>query len=200
MSQHLPCYDWVVKEASRYNSQWTKCWAQEQAITTITSYLPDTLTKHAVVADTVLYPQWKDFLTDFLQRGGLIEGIPPSDSITPVAVDVLIDPTGQTKVLCTQDQVSIVRPVGYTVALQICSERYKVWGSSTPQASVPHCQLMEVVDKVATACKARGILGHLTIDFLTFIDPASVRTKLMVCDIIRALPVPRCSRCCGVWT
>lgn len=105
ISQYLPCYDWVVKEARRYGSQWTRRWAQEQAITTITSYLPDTLAKHACVADTALYPRWKDFLKDFLQRGGMIEGIPPSDSITPVAVDLLIDPTGHVQVLCTWDQV-----------------------------------------------------------------------------------------------
>lgn len=52
-------------------------------------------------------------------------------------------------------------------------------GGSTPQTSVPHCDLMKVVDQVATACKARGILGHLSIDFLTFIDPASVSMEVV---------------------
>jgi hypothetical protein len=33
---------------------------------------------------------------------------------------------------------------------------------------------MEVTDKVAVACKARGILGHVSIDFITFIHPTSV--------------------------
>ena len=41
--------------------------------------------------------------------------------------------------------------------------------------SVPHSQLMDAVTAVASAAKARGILGHLSIDFITFIDPDSVR-------------------------
>ena len=43
-----------------------------------------------------------------------------------------------------------------------------------PQSSVPHQQLMNAVSSVAEACKARGILGHFSIDFVTFIDPNSV--------------------------
>lgn len=46
-----------------------------------------------------------------------------------------------------------------------------------PQTSVAHIQLMEAVTEVAEACKARGILGHLSIDFVTFIDPTSVSGK-----------------------
>lgn len=178
MAQYLPCYDWVVKEANRYGSKWTKRWAQEKAITTITSYLAGILAEHAQAADTALYPQWEDFLRDFLQMGGIIEAVPPSDSITPIAVDILIEPTGQVKVLCTLDQVSAscvaVSDRLPDMTNQICSQQYKVWGGSVPQSSVPHDKLMEEVDKVAAACKARGILGHLCIDFLTFIDPVSV--------------------------
>lgn len=45
-----------------------------------------------------------------------------------------------------------------------------------PQTSVPHSQLMSVVNSVAEECQSRGILGHLSMDFLTFIDPVSVST------------------------
>lgn len=108
MIQHLPCYEWVVKEAKRYGSKWKKYWAQEQALKKISSYLPDLLTKHACVVDIALYPRWRDFLEQFLQLGGLIEGAPPSDSVTPIAVDLLIEPTGDVKLLCTLDQVTIL--------------------------------------------------------------------------------------------
>lgn len=84
---------------------WTKCWAQEAAVTKICSYLPEILSKHVCIADTTLYPDWPHFLKQFLRVGGLIEGTPPSDSVTPLAVDLLIEPTGQFKVLCTLDQV-----------------------------------------------------------------------------------------------
>lgn len=104
--RHLPCYDWVAKEAKRYGPKWTKPWAQENAINKISSYLPDILSKHAYVVDTALYPSWTCFLVHFLQLGGLIEAAPPSESVTPLAVDVLIEPTGHVKVLCTYDQVN----------------------------------------------------------------------------------------------
>lgn len=35
--------------------------------------------------------------------------------------------------------------------------------------------LCTAVDAVANACKLRGIVGYFSIDFVTFIDPQSVR-------------------------
>ena len=52
-----------------------------------------------------LYPTWDAFLNEFLVKGGLIEGSPPSDSITSLSVDLFIDPVGEVKVLATHDQV-----------------------------------------------------------------------------------------------
>ena len=52
-----------------------------------------------------VYPTWDAFLNEFLVKGGLIEGSPPSDSITSLSVDLFIDPVGEVKVLATHDQV-----------------------------------------------------------------------------------------------
>ena len=38
--------------------------------------------------------------------GGMVEGCPPSDSVTPVTVDIFIEPTGMVNILSAQDQVS----------------------------------------------------------------------------------------------
>ena len=158
--EHLPCYQWVLKEAARYGSKWTKCWAQEQALNKISPYLPRILSEHVKIVDTTLYPTWQDFLNAFYQAGGLIEASPPSDIITSIAVDISMDPTGHVTLHCTQDQ--------------ICSGQYRVCGGTVPQSSVLQPQLMDTVNSVAAACKERGILGHLTIDLLTFIHPTSV--------------------------
>ena len=56
--------------------------------------------------DSDLYPTWRAFLADFLVRGGLIEGHPPSPSVTAVTVDLFIDPRGDVAVISTQDQVN----------------------------------------------------------------------------------------------
>lgn len=37
--------------------------------------------------------------------GGIIEACPPSDSITTVSLDVLIEPNGKTKIIAAADQV-----------------------------------------------------------------------------------------------
>ena len=106
--KYLPCYEWVVKEAERYGSKWTKVWAQEKAVKMICSYLPEILSEHVHVVDTELYPEWEHYLKQFLRVGGVIEGTPPSESVTPLAVDLLIEPTGAVKVLCTLDQVLLI--------------------------------------------------------------------------------------------
>lgn len=36
----------------------------------------------------------------------MVEGCPPSDSVTPVTVDIFIEPTGTVNILSAQDQVS----------------------------------------------------------------------------------------------
>lgn len=116
MVQYLPCYEWLLREVKRYGSKWKKCWAQEPALKKIISLVPNILTEYVQIMDTTLYPGWQDYLKCFLQVGGLIEGVPPSDSITPVAVDIMIEPTGQIKIHCTLDQV---RPSWLTFRLHI---------------------------------------------------------------------------------
>lgn len=103
--QYLPCYEWLLREVKRYGPKWKKCWAQEPALKKIISLVPNILIGHVQIVDTTLYPGWQDYLKCFLQVGGLIEGVPPSDSITPVAVDIMIEPSGQIKIHCTLDQV-----------------------------------------------------------------------------------------------
>ena len=51
---------------------------------------------------------------------------------------------------------------------------FSCWGLSCAQSSVDPARLNEAVNKVAGACRARGIVGYITIDFVTFIDPLSV--------------------------
>ena len=53
-----------------------------------------------------------------------------------------------------------------------------VWGASLPQTSVPPDLLKNTATKVGVACSGRGLLGHLSVDFVTFINPKTVRENM----------------------
>ena len=80
---------------------------QDQAHRRIYLELPLILESHATPVDSDLYPSWTEFQADFLVKGGIIEGHPPSKSVTALTVDMLITPTGDIEILATYDQVSI---------------------------------------------------------------------------------------------
>ena len=99
-----------------------------------------------------------------LSSGGIIEACPPSDSTTAITVDMLIEPTGVIKLVCVGDQIHADSPL-------------RCWGLSVPQASVEPEQLNDACFRIAQACKARGVVGYFTIDFITFIHPRTVSTS-----------------------
>lgn len=51
---------------------------------------------------------------------------------------------------------------------------YQCWGHSVPQASVDPSLLVEKATAIASACRQRDIIGYISIDFVTFIDPETV--------------------------
>ena len=61
---------------------------------------------------------------------------------------------------------------------QICGEEYVVWGVSVPQTSVPPDLLLTSALRVGVAASGRGILGHISVDFVTFINPTTVSIKI----------------------
>jgi len=93
--------------------------------------------------------------------GGIIEASPPSDSITTLTVDILIEPNGNTSIISCGDQIHADSP-------------YSCWGVSVPQSSVEPLTLNKACFRIADACKSRGIMGYFAVDFVTFIDPTTV--------------------------
>ncbi|CAI8053072.1 IQ domain-containing protein H [Geodia barretti] len=169
VGDHLECHRWLVRESQRYGLNWSTLWAQEGARRRILLELPAILELYCRPVDTELYPNWRAFLADFLVNGGLIEGHPPSPSVTALTVDLFIDPRGDVTVVSTQDQ--------------ICGEEYVVWGVSVPQTSVPPDLLLTSALRVGVAASGRGILGHISVDFVTFINPTSLVQELWAVDL-----------------
>ncbi len=108
---HLSCHSWLVREAQRYGKKWDKKWAQEKALQLVSVELPSVIASHAHPLDSELFPSWSDFLKVFISEGGLIEGTPPSESVTSLSVDLFIQPTGVISIAAMRDQVLYMHTV-----------------------------------------------------------------------------------------
>ncbi|XP_078742116.1 IQ domain-containing protein H isoform X2 [Lampetra fluviatilis] len=174
VAQHLPCHRWVLSESRRYGSeQWRHRWARDAAVARIAQELPEFLETRCELVSNDLYPDWASFIQAFLCHGGVIEACPPGDSLTCLTVDLLLEPSGDVAVQAWGDQLG-GRPT--TPAL-------RCWGSSLPQSSVEPGALHELARRVAQACCGHGFVGHLSVDFVTFIDPESLQQQVWALDL-----------------
>ncbi|KAK3732917.1 hypothetical protein QZH41_012675, partial [Actinostola sp. cb2023] len=170
VTPYLKCYQWALKECNRYGEKWSKKWAHEPTLIKVSAEIAEILISHAQPVKKVLYPSWDLFLQDFLKRGGVIEACPPSESVTALTVNILVEPDGDTKILSMGDQIHAASP-------------FMCWGYSVPQASVDPVQLSTAAQDIAMACKLRGVIGHFTVDFVTFIDPITMEQALWAVDL-----------------
>ena len=107
------------------------------------------------------------FVFRSFSTGGVIEACPPSDSVTAITVNVLITPDGKVTLISSGDQIHADSP-------------FNCWGLSVPQSSVDPTQLNQACARVAKSCLQRGVLGYFSVDFVTFIDPNTVRSTALV--------------------
>ena len=91
----------------------------------------------------------------------MIEACPPSDSVTALSVNMLIEPNNELTIVSCGDQIHAESPFG-------------CWGLSVPQSSVEPAELNAACKKIAQSCHQRGVMGYFTIDFVTFIDSTTV--------------------------
>ena len=91
----------------------------------------------------------------------MIEACPPSDSVTSLTVCALIEPGDGVELVACGDQIH-------------AESEWSCWGLSVPQSSVDPTLLNDAISKITKSCRARGIMGYITVDFVTFIDPISV--------------------------
>ncbi|XP_062860209.1 IQ motif-containing protein H isoform X2 [Trichomycterus rosablanca] len=161
---HVSFMPWALQEYRRHGPQlWRTAWAQERVLLKFQEALPALLTSYAKPFDRS-YPNWTCFLKEFLRAGGVIEAYPPSDSVTSLTVDLLVEPGAEVRILSCGDQLHGPGSL-------------HVLGCTVPQSSVCPDVLHSVCTSVGKACRERNILGHLSLDLVTFLEPGSLEQQ-----------------------
>ncbi|XP_068131135.1 IQ domain-containing protein H isoform X2 [Hyperolius riggenbachi] len=168
---HLPCYAWALRESQRYSPDtWKQKWAQEKVLQRISQELPQVLEYYSQPVNKRRFPTWSRFLQALVSNGGIIEAYPPAESITCLTVDLLINPSGEIQMVSCGDQIHGNSPL-------------QCVGSSVPQCSVLPDVLMSICNHIGEACKIRGVLGYMSVELITFIDPHSLEQTIWATDL-----------------
>uniref|UniRef100_A0A3B4CC19 IQCH-like ATP-grasp domain-containing protein n=1 Tax=Pygocentrus nattereri TaxID=42514 RepID=A0A3B4CC19_PYGNA len=168
---HLSFRPWALQEYHCRGPQlWRMAWAQEPVLLKCLEAVPALLASHAKPFNTSCYPTWTCFIEHFLKQGGVIEACPPSDSVTCLTVDLLVEPGGEVNMLSCGDQLH--GPGGLQVA-----------GYTVPQTSVSSDTLYSICMRVGHACQQRRILGYLSLDLVTFLEPSSLEQQVWAVDL-----------------
>ncbi|XP_044049941.1 IQ motif-containing protein H isoform X3 [Siniperca chuatsi] len=168
---HLSCYNWALQEYHRHGPElWNTKWIQESVLLRYLVEIPEWLARYARPAKTSCYPNWACFLKTFLRQGGVVEAYPPSDSVTCLTVDLLLEPGGEVTMLSCGDQLQ-------------GSCQLEAIGSTVPQTSVHPETLHSICMRVGQVCLQRLIVGYVSVDLTTFLNHNTMEQKVWAIDL-----------------
>ncbi|KAM7010809.1 IQ domain-containing protein H [Passerculus sandwichensis] len=171
VTSHLECQPWIQREQQEHGpGVWSESQARELALVKISQELPGLLAQHVQPVNEKRFPTWEKFLQTFLTQGGVIEAFPCSGSVANLTVDLLIEPTGQLTLLASGEQLHAEGPLRSS-------------GTTIPQRSVDPGLLQALCLKVGEACKAKGVLGYFSVDFVAFTHPQTGRQQVWATDL-----------------
>uniref|UniRef100_A0A3B4GBD9 IQ motif containing H n=1 Tax=Pundamilia nyererei TaxID=303518 RepID=A0A3B4GBD9_9CICH len=167
---HLSCYKWALQEYHRYGPElWNPKCIQETVLLRYLDEIPEWLTHYAQPAKTSCYPNWACFLKTFL-RQGVVEAYPPSNSVTCLTVDLLLEPGGEVTMFSCGDQLH-------------GGCKLEAIGSIVPQSSVHPETLHSICTRVGRACLQRRIVGYVSVDLVSFLDHNTMEKKVWAVDL-----------------
>ncbi|CAG5957946.1 unnamed protein product [Menidia menidia] len=146
---HIRSYNWALQQYHRYGPDlWNSKWIQEPILLRYLDEIPEWLAHYAQPAKTSHYPSWACFLKTFLRQGGVVEANPPSESVTYLTVDMLLEPGAEVTMLSCGDQLH-------------GSCQLEAIGSTVPQTSVHPETLHSICTRVGQAALKRCVVGHV---------------------------------------
>ncbi|XP_034060788.1 IQ motif-containing protein H [Gymnodraco acuticeps] len=166
---HLSCYKGVLQESHRYGPETTE-WIQESVLPRYLDGIPEWLSRYAQPVKTSCYSTWACFLETFLRQGGVVEAYPPSDCVTCLTVDLLLKPGGGVTMVSCGDQLH-------------GSCQLEAIGSTVPQTSVQPQTLQSICMRVGQACLQHLIVGYVSVDLASFLNPNTMEQKVWAIDL-----------------
>mmetsp|Transcript_93916 Transcript_93916/g.251355 ORF Transcript_93916/g.251355 Transcript_93916/m.251355 type:complete len:1102 (-) Transcript_93916:179-3484(-) len=128
----------------------------EQELKAIRGVLIKDLHRRVEIVNKGAYPDWKEYLAEFLKAGGIIQAAPPGIVSHP-SIHLRIDPDGAVSVVGTSEAV-FAKPFLKT-------------SSFVPHITGPPEALNKVGMSIGRALAAKGMIGFATVDLVLFENP-----------------------------
>ena len=158
-TKSLPCHQLLLKEHDAAPDEWEEEATQAHVRQRLVAELLEVLPQRAVINMRWLWRTWADYVVAFKQVGGVIEASPLEIRSSPSA-NLLVEPDGTVNLTSVHEQ--------------IFSSVYTFVGAALPQTAVPFPALREAALAVGKACYQRNIIGHVGVDFVSFLDQDGV--------------------------
>jgi len=142
--------------------------AAEDLRLSVKKELSNRVPKKVVIASPSVYRTWHEFIRAFARSGGVIEACPSTVKASPSA-NVFIAPNGELELLSTQEQLF---GVPFVCAATLC-----------PMTSLPAGAVRAAALAIGKVCHSKGIIGHVGIDFVVFVDDNSKSLRLWAVDL-----------------
>jgi len=123
----------------------------------LAKYLP----KKVIIAMPTLFKNWAEYMASFCRVGGIIEAAPTCmrHQMASPSIAFFIEPDGNTQIVGSMDRINAQMHVNA--------------GCFFPQQSLPNMNMMTICKSIGDILYEKGVIGHVTVDLVSFPDPTS---------------------------